>query len=236
QGDRHVPIRGSVDRQGVPRVGAGRAARLARSRRGARRAGSTQPPADGGGVGRTRGGHRVPGHRPRRRVRPVGAASSDRAHAPDPCPPRLPAPANRGRPALWRRYRPGRPAPPVPPRFANCAQATDGWPGSPGVERAAAGPGGVARGGRDRHGGVWPPGGSGAARAERRDWHGRGEGVVTSLEKRSASHGEKRLTFPNPLLVVVSGPSGVGKSTIVADLTRRHPQVVPIVTVTTRPR
>jgi guanylate kinase len=51
-----------------------------------------------------------------------------------------------------------------------------------------------------------------------------------------ATHGEKRLTFPNPLLVVVSGPSGVGKSTIVADLTRSHPQVVPIVTATTRPR
>jgi guanylate kinase len=51
-----------------------------------------------------------------------------------------------------------------------------------------------------------------------------------------ATHGEKRLTFPNPLLVVVSGPSGVGKSTIVADLTHAHPQVVPIVTATTRPR
>jgi guanylate kinase len=50
------------------------------------------------------------------------------------------------------------------------------------------------------------------------------------------SHGEKRLTFPNPLLVVVSGPSGVGKSTIVAHLTHAHPQVVPIVTATTRPR
>ena len=59
---------------------------------------------------------------------------------------------------------------------------------------------------------------------------------MTSTEKRSSSHGERRLTFPNPLLVVVSGPSGVGKSTIVADLTRAHPQVVPIVTVTTRPR
>jgi guanylate kinase len=47
---------------------------------------------------------------------------------------------------------------------------------------------------------------------------------------------EKRMTFPNPLLVVVSGPSGVGKSTIVAELARRHPQVVPIVTATTRPR
>jgi guanylate kinase len=47
---------------------------------------------------------------------------------------------------------------------------------------------------------------------------------------------EKRLAFPNPLLVVVSGPSGVGKSTIVAELARRHPQVVPIVTTTTRPR
>ncbi|PZR62599.1 MAG: guanylate kinase [Chloroflexi bacterium] len=46
----------------------------------------------------------------------------------------------------------------------------------------------------------------------------------------------KRLTFPNPLLVVVSGPSGVGKSTIVAELARRHPQVVPIVTATTRRR
>jgi len=47
---------------------------------------------------------------------------------------------------------------------------------------------------------------------------------------------QKRMTFPNPMLVVVSGPSGVGKSTIVAQLARRHPQVVPIVTATTRPR
>lgn len=47
---------------------------------------------------------------------------------------------------------------------------------------------------------------------------------------------EKRLVFPNPMLVVVSGPSGVGKSTIVAELVRRHPQAVPIVTVTTRAR
>lgn len=47
---------------------------------------------------------------------------------------------------------------------------------------------------------------------------------------------EKRMTFPNPLLVVVSGPSGVGKSTIIAELARRHPQVVPIVTATTRER
>lgn len=42
------------------------------------------------------------------------------------------------------------------------------------------------------------------------------------------------MAFPNPLLVVVSGPSGVGKSTIVAELAARHPQVVPIVTATTR--
>jgi guanylate kinase len=46
--------------------------------------------------------------------------------------------------------------------------------------------------------------------------------------------GDKRMTFPNPMLVVVSGPSGVGKSTIVAELARRRPQVVPIVTATTR--
>jgi guanylate kinase len=46
----------------------------------------------------------------------------------------------------------------------------------------------------------------------------------------------KRMAFPNPMLVVVSGPSGVGKSTIVAELARRRPQVVPIVTATTRPR
>ena len=45
---------------------------------------------------------------------------------------------------------------------------------------------------------------------------------------------DKRMTFPNPLLVVVSGPSGVGKSTIVAEMARRRPQVVPIVTATTR--
>jgi guanylate kinase len=47
---------------------------------------------------------------------------------------------------------------------------------------------------------------------------------------------DKRLTFPNPMLVVVSGPSGVGKSTIIAELAHRHPQVVPIVTATTRSR
>ena len=33
---------------------------------------------------------------------------------------------------------------------------------------------------------------------------------MTSTEKRQSSHGEKRLTFPNPLLVVVSGPSVAG--------------------------
>jgi guanylate kinase len=53
---------------------------------------------------------------------------------------------------------------------------------------------------------------------------------------RPAARPAKRLAFPNPLLVVVSGPSGVGKSTIVAELSRRHPQVVPIVTATTRER
>jgi guanylate kinase len=47
---------------------------------------------------------------------------------------------------------------------------------------------------------------------------------------------DKRMTFPNPMLVVVSGPSGVGKSTIVAQLTAARPQVVPIVTATTRDR
>jgi guanylate kinase len=47
---------------------------------------------------------------------------------------------------------------------------------------------------------------------------------------------DKRLVFPNPMLVVVSGPSGVGKSTIIAELVRRHPQAVPIVTATTRKR
>jgi guanylate kinase len=54
--------------------------------------------------------------------------------------------------------------------------------------------------------------------------------------QRRAEKPAKRLAFPNPLLVVVSGPSGVGKSTIVAELSRRHPQVVPIVTATTRER
>ena len=52
---------------------------------------------------------------------------------------------------------------------------------------------------------------------------------MTDLDKRD-------YTFPNPMLVVVSGPSGVGKSTIVAELARRRPQVVPIVTTTTRPQ
>ncbi len=47
---------------------------------------------------------------------------------------------------------------------------------------------------------------------------------------------EKRMAFPNPMLVVVSGPSGVGKSTVVSELAHRRPQVVPIVTATTRPR
>ncbi len=44
------------------------------------------------------------------------------------------------------------------------------------------------------------------------------------------------MAFPNPLLVVVSGPSGVGKSTIVRALAQAQPQVVPIVTTTTRER
>ncbi len=55
-------------------------------------------------------------------------------------------------------------------------------------------------------------------------------------EDEAVSDPQKRMTFPNPMLVVVSGPSGVGKSTIVAELARRHPQVVPIVTATTRER
>ena len=46
----------------------------------------------------------------------------------------------------------------------------------------------------------------------------------------------KKMTFPNPMLVVISGPSGVGKSTIVSVLAHDHPQVVPIVTATTRDR
>jgi guanylate kinase len=52
----------------------------------------------------------------------------------------------------------------------------------------------------------------------------------------SPAKADKRLVFPNPMLVVVSGPSGVGKSTIIAELVRRHPQAVPIVTATTRKR
>lgn len=52
----------------------------------------------------------------------------------------------------------------------------------------------------------------------------------------SGTDSDKRMTFPNPMLVVVSGPSGVGKSTIVAELARARPQVVPIVTATTRAR
>ncbi len=53
-------------------------------------------------------------------------------------------------------------------------------------------------------------------------------------DEQAVADTQKRMTFPNPMLVVVSGPSGVGKSTIVAELARRHPQVVPIVTATTR--
>lgn len=48
--------------------------------------------------------------------------------------------------------------------------------------------------------------------------------------------GTAEVAFPNPLLVVVSGPSGVGKSTIVHALAESRPQVVPIVTATTRER
>ena len=44
------------------------------------------------------------------------------------------------------------------------------------------------------------------------------------------------MTDRRPLVVVISGPSGVGKSTIVEALRRRHPEVVPIIAVTTRPR
>lgn len=63
-----------------------------------------------------------------------------------------------------------------------------------------------------------------------------GQDEPMSASDDQAGAPEKRMTFPNPLLVVVSGPSGVGKSTIVAELVRRHPQAVPVVTVTTRPR
>ncbi len=59
-------------------------------------------------------------------------------------------------------------------------------------------------------------------------------GPATGTEE--APEPDKRMTFPNPMLVVVSGPSGVGKSTIVAELAASRPQVVPIVTATTRPR
>ena len=38
------------------------------------------------------------------------------------------------------------------------------------------------------------------------------------------------------MVVVISGPSGVGKSTIVDALRNRHPELAPIVAVTTRPR
>lgn len=59
---------------------------------------------------------------------------------------------------------------------------------------------------------------------------------MTRARRTRVEETDRRMTFPNPLLVVVSGPSGVGKSTIVAQLARAHPQVVPIVTATTRPR
>lgn len=44
------------------------------------------------------------------------------------------------------------------------------------------------------------------------------------------------MTQRTPLVVVISGPSGVGKSTIVDALRKRHPDVTPITAVTTRPR
>lgn len=44
------------------------------------------------------------------------------------------------------------------------------------------------------------------------------------------------MTERRPLVVVISGPSGVGKSTIVEAMRRRHPEVAPIIAVTTRPR
>ena len=39
-----------------------------------------------------------------------------------------------------------------------------------------------------------------------------------------------------PMVVVISGPSGVGKSTIVEQLRARHPELAPVIAVTTRPR
>lgn len=39
-----------------------------------------------------------------------------------------------------------------------------------------------------------------------------------------------------PMVVVISGPSGVGKSTIVEEVRGRHPEVAAIVAATTRPR
>ena len=56
----------------------------------------------------------------------------------------------------------------------------------------------------------------------------------SSVAEEASAEPDKRMTFPNPMLVVVSGPSGVGKCTIVAQLAAARPQVVPIVTATTR--
>jgi guanylate kinase len=43
-------------------------------------------------------------------------------------------------------------------------------------------------------------------------------------------------SFAHPRLIVISGPSGVGKDTVIERLRERHPEFFVAVTGTTRPR
>ena len=61
------------------------------------------------------------------------------------------------------RHRSGRAAPTVPARLPDCVEQADGWPASTRVERAAGGPGGVARRGGIAGEGLGLPEGVGAA-------------------------------------------------------------------------
>ena len=216
---------------------AGQRGRRRRAHRGADRARPEAPDPDGGRARRPALDDRLPGPRAVRRLDPARARPRDRADPPDPRPPR------RHRPSGRRATRCTGPARRGAGRTVSigCSSTPGGWssrrratatssgrrrrcPTSsrrcsrgcagrrPAVERiAAAGIGAVG----------------GSSRRTSRDDPGRPDGVIEGA--------------PGAMLVIISGPSGVGKDTIIDAMRRRARVGTPgeyhyVVTCTTRRR